>query len=281
MLPSFLLALREGLEAALIVGIVLSALRKMQRSDSADAVWTGVAAAVVVSGAAAVALTWLGLELKDPAEAIFEGLTMLLAAGILTWMIFWMSRQSQGMRANLEAGVQKAAGGGRRTLFALAFVAVLREGVELALFLTAATFSSNAHQTVIGGLLGLGTAILLGWLLFAASVRINLRQFFTVTGILLVFFAAGLVGRGVGELVVAGWLPALVAHVWDLGRVVSEESVLGQTLGALFGYSASPSLMQVLAYLGYFGAVLLGLRTAGHRSRLAAAGTGSRSGTAA
>jgi high-affinity iron transporter len=281
MLPSFLLALREGLEAALIVGIVLSALRKMQRSDSADAVWTGVAAAVVVSGAAAVALTWLGLELKDPAEAIFEGLTMLLAAGILTWMIFWMSRQSQGMRANLEAGVQKAAGGGRRTLFALAFVAVLREGVELALFLTAATFSSNAHQTVIGGLLGLGTAILLGWLLFAASVRINLRQFFTVTGILLVFFAAGLVGRGVGELVVAGWLPALVAHVWDLGRVVSEESVLGQTLGALFGYSASPSLMQVLAYVGYFVAVLLGLRAAGHRSRLATAGTGSRSGTAA
>ena len=115
MLPSFLLALREGLEAALIVGIVLSALRKMQRTKSAAAIWTGVAAAVVVSGAAAVALTLLGYELKDPAEAVFEGLTMLLAAGILTWMIFWMSRQSQGMRANLEAGVQKAAGGGRRT----------------------------------------------------------------------------------------------------------------------------------------------------------------------
>jgi high-affinity iron transporter len=281
MLPSFLLALREGLEAALIVGIVLSALRKMQRSDSASAIWIGVAAAVVVSGAAAVALTMLGYELKDPAEAIFEGLTMLLAAGILTWMIFWMSHQSRTMKADLESGVEKAVGGGRRALFALAFIAVLREGVELALFLTAATFSSNAHQTFIGGILGLGAAVLLGWLLFAASVRINLRQFFTVTGILLIFFAAGLVGRGVGELVEMGWLPAFIAHVWDLGNVVSDISTLGQTLGALFGYSASPSLMQVLAYLGYFVAVLLGLRTAGHRSRLVAAGTGSGSGTAA
>jgi high-affinity iron transporter len=272
MLPSFLLALREGLEAALIIGIVLSALRKMQHSESAPAVWIGVAAAVVVSGAAAVALTLLGYELKDPAEAIFEGLTMLLAAGILTWMIFWMSHQSRTMKADLESGVEKAVGGGRRALFALAFIAVLREGVELALFLTAATFSSNTHQTLLGGLLGLGTAVLLGWLLFSASVRINLRQFFTVTGILLIFFAAGLVGRGVGELVEMRWLPAFIAHVWDLGNVVSDISTLGQTLGALFGYSASPSLMQVLAYVGYFVAVLFGLRATGHRSRLMAAG---------
>ena len=277
MLPSFLLALREGLEAALIVGIVLGALRKMNRSDSAPAVWTGAAAAAIVSGAAAVALTMLGYELKDQAEAIFEGLTMLLAAGILTWMIFWMSRQSHTMQANLEAGVQKAAGGGGRALFALAFVAVLREGVELALFLTAATFTSNATQTILGGLLGLGAAILLGGLLFAASVRLDLRRFFTMTGILLIFFAAGLVAYGVHELNEVGWIPSIIEHVWDIGRILREDSATGEILKALFGYNANPSLTEVLAYLGYFGAVLLGLRAAGRRSRLA----GSRSGTAA
>ncbi len=276
MLPSFLLSLREGLEAALIVGIVLSALRKMNRSDSAPAVWTGVAAAVIVSGAAAVALTLLGYELEDPAEAIFEGLTMLLAAGILTWMIFWMSRQSHTMQANLEAGVQKAASGGRRALFVLAFVAVLREGVELALFLTAATFTSNATQTILGGLLGLGAAVLLGGLLFAASIRLNLRKFFTVTGILLVFFAAGLLAHGVHEFNEVGWIPPIIEHVWDASPILSEESAAGETLKALFGYNANPSLTEVLAYLGYFGATLLGLRAAGRRSRLA----GSRSGTA-
>jgi high-affinity iron transporter len=268
MFSSSLLALREGLEAALVVGIVLGALRKMNQARLAGAVWTGVAAAAIVSGAAAVALTLLGYELKDPAEAIFEGLTMLLAAGILTWMIFWMSRQSQKMQAELEAGVQKAAGGGGRALFALAFVAVLREGVELALFLTAATFSSNTSQTVLGALLGLGVAVLLGWLLFAASIRINLKKFFTVTSILLIFFAAGLVGRGVGELVEMRWFPAFVEHVWDVGNILSEESVLGQTLGALFGYSASPSLMQMLAYIVYFVAALLGLRASYGSSRL-------------
>ena len=267
MFSSSLLALREGLEAALVVGIVLGALRKMNQARLAGAVWTGVAAAAIVSGAAAVALTLLGYELKDPAEAIFEGLTMLLAAGILTWMIFWMSRQSQKMQAELEAGVQKAAGGGGRALFALAFVAVLREGVELALFLTAATFSSNTSQTVLGALLGLGVAVLLGWLLFAASIRINLKKFFTVTSILLIFFAAGLVGRGVGELVEMRWLPAFVEHVWDVGNILNEESVLGQTLGALFGYSASPSLMQMLAYIVYFVAALLGLRASYGSSR--------------
>jgi high-affinity iron transporter len=272
MFSSSLLALREGLEAALVVGIVLGALRKMNQARLAGVVWIGVAAAAIVSGAVAVALTLLGYELKDPAEAIFEGLTMLLAAGILTWMIFWMSRQSRKMQTELEAGVQKAAGGGRRALLALAFVAVLREGVELALFLTAATFSSNASQTLLGALLGLGTAVLLGWLLFAASIRINLKQFFTVTSILLIFFAAGLVGRGVGELVEMRWLPAFVEHIWNIGNILSEESFLGQTLSALFGYTPSPSLMQMLAYLVYFVAALLGLRATSGSPRLVDAG---------
>jgi high-affinity iron transporter len=266
MLPSYILSLREGLEAALIIGIVLGALRQMHRRDLAASVWAGTLSALLVSTLAAILLTRLGMELKDPAEAIFEGITMLFAAGILTWMIFWMSRQSRNIKADLESGVQQASRTGKRGLFFLAFIAVLREGVELALFLTAAVFASNTHQTLLGALLGLGTAILLGATIFATSLRLDLRRFFQVTGFLLILFAAGLAARGVGELVEVGWIPALVAHVWDLGGLVSADSILGQTLGALFGYTPDPSLMQVLAYAGYFGAVLLGLRTAGKRS---------------
>ena len=263
MLSSYILSLREGLEAALIIGIVLSALRQMHRRDLASAIWAGAGSAALLSLLTAILLTRLGLELKDPAEAIFEGITMLLAAGILTWMIFWMSQRARNMKADLESGVQQASQAGKWSLFGLAFLSVLREGVELALFLTASTFSSSARQTIQGAFLGLGTAILLGWSFFATTVRLDLRRFFQVTGFLLLLFAAGLVARSAGELIVAGWIPALIEHVWNLGGVVSTESVLGQTLGALFGYSASPSLMQVLAYAAYFGVVLLSLLTFG------------------
>ncbi len=267
MLPSFILSLREGIEAALVIGIVLASVRQMHRPDLKSSIWAGTGSAAILSLFTAILLTRLGLELKDPGEGIFEGITMLLAAGILTWMIFWMSRRSQNMKADLESSVLRASQGGKWSLFGLAFIAVLREGVELALFLTAATFSSSTPETILGGLLGLGTAILLGWSFFATTVRLDLRRFFKITGLLLLLFAAGLVGRAAGELVLAGWIPALVGHIWDLGSVLSEASVLGQTLGALFGYSASPSLMQVLAYTAYFGTVLVGLLTAGRRKQ--------------
>jgi high-affinity iron transporter len=272
MLPSFILSLREGLEAALIIGIVLGAIRQIRKPGTstssglrlASAIWAGAGSAALLSLLTAILLTRLGLELKDPAEAIFEGITMLLAAVLLTWMIFWMNRHSRNMKAELESGVQRASQT-RKGLFGLAFIAVLREGVELALFLTAAVFSSSAGQTILGALLGLGTAVLLGWSFFATAVRLDLRRFFQVTGFILILFAAGLLARAVGELVLVGWLPALISHVWDMGSVISAESVLGQTLGALFGYSPDPSLSQVLAYAAYFGAVLLGLRVSTHR----------------
>ncbi len=267
MLPSYILSLREGLEAALIIGIILSALRQMRRRDLASAIWAGTGSAALLSLLSAILLTRLGLELKDPAEAIFEGLTMLLAAAILTWMIFWMRERAGNMKSELESGVQRASQSGAWSLFGLAFFAVLREGVELALFLSAAAFSSSALQTILGALLGLGTAILLGWSFFATTVRLDLRRFFQVTGLLLLLFAAGLLARGVGELVEVGWIPALVGHVWDLGGVISANSIVGQALGALFGYNASPSLMEVLAYAAYVGTVLLGIWTAGRRSQ--------------
>jgi len=220
---------------------------------------------VVVSLTGGVLLTALGLSLEGEAEAIFEGIAMFLAAGVLTWMIFWMSRQSRSMKSDLEAGVRQAAtatGTGKNGLFALAFLAVLREGIELALFLTAATFASDVLQTISGGLLGLGTAVLLGWSLFASTIRLDLRRFFQVTGALLILFAAGLVAHGVHEFNEIAWIPEVIAHVWDINPILNEKTTLGQILGALFGYNGNLSLTEVIAYIAYLVAILLGLRKA-------------------
>lgn len=261
MLASYLLSLREGLEAALIIGIVLGALYKMRRPDLSPAVWLGTWSAAALSLIAAVLLTLFGLGLEEKAEQIFEGLTMFLAAGILTWMIFWMNRQARYLRQRLEDGVYRAAGrDGKRGLFALAFFAVLREGIELALFLTATVFASNAVQTTLGAVLGLGTATLLGWSLFATTVRLDLRRFFQVTGALLILFAAGLIAHGVHEFNEVGWIPAVIEHVWDLNGVLNEKTTLGELLKALFGYNGNPSLTEVLAYLLYFAGMGLFLR---------------------
>lgn len=207
MLPSFLLSLREGLEAALIIGIVFGALQKIRRTDLAPALWMGTLAALGVSILTAVILTLFGLSLEDGAEQIYEGITMLLAAGILTWMIFWMSGQAKNIKTELEEGINKAvATTGKRAVFGLAFLAVVREGVELALFITAAFFAGSSENvttniilTLTGVVLGLGTAVLLGWSLLAATARLNLRRFFQITGYLLILFAAGLVAHGIHE----------------------------------------------------------------------------------
>ena len=261
MLPSYLLSLREGLEAALIIGIVLGALRKIRRTDLAPALWLGTFIAVGVSILAAVLLTLFGLSLEGSAEQIYEGFTMLIAAGILTWMIFWMSGQARHLKGELEDGVNKAAAGyatGKRAIFWLAFVAVVREGVELALFITAAFFVGgneniglNTIQTLAGVVLGLGTSILLGWSLLATTVRLDLRRFFQVTGILLILFAAGLVAHGVHEFNEVTWVPSIIEHVWDVNAFIDEKSILGELLKTLFGYNGNPSLTEMIGYFGY------------------------------
>lgn len=261
MLPSLVLSLREGLEAALLIGIVLGALRKIHRPDLNRIVWVGAAVAAALSLLLALLLNRTGASLQGQAEQVFEGFTMLLAAGVLTWMIFWMRRQARRLKSELETDVRRAAfQGGWGALFLLAFVAVLREGIELALFLTAAALASDGRQVLVGALLGLGAAALLGWALFASLVRLDLGRFFLVTGALLILFAAGLVAHGVHEFNEAGWIPAVVEHVWDLNALVDEESFLGQALKALFGYNSNPSLTEALAYLLYFVAILFGLR---------------------
>jgi high-affinity iron transporter len=267
MLPSYLLSLREGIEAALIIGILLGALRQMRRAELSSSVWVGVISASLLSVLASIFLTVLGLSLEGRTEQIFEGITMLLAASVLTWMIFWMSRQSRNIKGELESGVHRAAfEGGKRGLFVLAFLAVLREGIELALFLAAAVFASDVQQTLIGTFLGLGTAILLGWSLFATTVRLDLRRFFRVTGFLLILFAAGLVAHGVHEFNEAGLLPAVIEHVWNVNPILDEASTLGSMFAALFGYNGDPSLTEVIAYLAYFITIFIGLRLSNQRA---------------
>ncbi|MCB9144685.1 MAG: FTR1 family protein [Anaerolineales bacterium] len=264
MLPSFLLSLREGLEAALIIGIVFGALQKIRRTDLAPALWMGTLAALGVSILTAVILTLFGLSLEDGAEQIYEGITMLLAAGILTWMIFWMSGQAKNIKTELEEGINKAvATTGKRAVFGLAFLAVVREGVELALFITAAFFAGSSENvttniilTLTGVVLGLGTAVLLGWSLLAATARLNLRRFFQITGYLLILFAAGLVAHGIHEFNEVGWIPSIIEHVWDVNTIVDETSVVGELLKTLFGYNGNPSLTEVVGYFVYLAVAI-------------------------
>lgn len=262
MFPSFLLALREGLEAALLIGIVLGVLQHIGRAQLKRMVWLGVGSAAAISVSGALALNALGASFEGAAETIFEGFAMLLAAGVLTWMIFWMQRQARAVQTELEADVRRAAiQGGQGALFLVAFVAVLREGIELALFLTAAAMTTTAQSMLTGAVLGLGVAALLGWSLFATTVRLDLRRFFRVTGVLLILFAGGLVAHGIHEFNEVGWIPAVVEHIWDVNYILDESSILGQMLKALFGYNGNPSLTEMVGYLGYFIAVGLSLRS--------------------
>ncbi len=264
MLSSFLLSLREGAEAALVIGIVLGALRKIGRGDCERVVWAAVLGAIATSVLAAVALHAVGWSLEGPAEPVFEGVTLLVAAGLLTWMMAWMARQSRELKAGLEAGVRQAVcTPGRRGVFALTFVAVAREGIELAVFLTASAFESGAAETIGGSLLGLATAALFGWLLFACTWRQNLRWFFRVTSALLLFFAAGLIAKGVHEFNEIGWIPSVVDPVWNSASILTEQSLLGAVLKTLFGYSSHPTLTALAAYLTYFVATVFGLRVVG------------------
>lgn len=257
MLPGFVLSLREGLEAALIIGIALGVLRKLGRQNLNSMIWIGALSAMIVSILTAVGLNWIGAEFKGQGEQIFEGITMLLAAGALTWMVFWMRRQSKTMRSDVEQGVNLAIQGkGKRALFFLAFLAVVREGIELVLFLLAARLNSNPFQEFLGVALGISSAVLLGWVIFTTTRRLSLVRFFQSTNILLALFAAGLVGLGIREFNEIGWIPALIDHVWNLSRIIPDDSSLGLLLKALIGYNSNPSLSQVIAYFGYF--VVLG-----------------------
>ena len=265
MFTSFLLAVREGLEAALIIGIVLGVLNKIQKTQFTKYVWIGAGSAAVLSLVVALIINAVSASFEGITEEIFEGVVMLSAAG----MIFWMQRQAKTIKAEIELDVRRATSRqSSQALFALAFLAVLREGIELALFLSAAAVRSSSQSVLFGGLLGLAASAILGWILFAATIKLDVRRFFQVTGILLIFFAAGLVAHGVHELNEAGWIPAVIEHVWDINLIVDENSTFGLILKDLFGYNGNPSLTEAGAYLIYFLVILLGLKGRSTRTYL-------------
>lgn len=257
MLASFLLSLREGLEAALIIGIVLGVLVKTRRTDLFAPVWQGVGAAAVVSMAAALILNLLGMEFEGRGEATFEGAALLMAAGVLTWMIVWMKEHGGSLKQEIELQTSQALRGkSGKALFALAFLAVVREGIELALFLLAVRLTTSPLQTLIGAVLGLGGAAVLGWVLFTSARRLSLRTFFSVTNILLIIFAAGMIGLGIHEFNEAGLIPAVIDPLWNVNFILDEHSELGLILKALVGYNSDPSLTSVLGYLVYMAGAL-------------------------
>ncbi len=257
MVPSLLLSLREGIEAALIIGIIIGVLNKLGQEELNSVVWRGVGIAVAFSFVFGLGLNLLKMEFSDQFEEVFEGLTMLLAAAVLTWMILWMQSRGSEIQRDLEVRTAHATlNRGSSALFILAFLAVFREGIELALFLMAARMTTDPISVLIGAALGLSSAILLGWMMFATTRRLNLRRFFQITNILLLFFAAGLVALGVHELNEAGWIPPIIEYIWDINHIISDKSEVGLILKALFGYNGNPSLTEVLAYLSYF--IILG-----------------------
>jgi high-affinity iron transporter len=234
----------------------LAVLRRAGRSEWRAAVWWGVAAAVALSLILGLAFYTVGAEMEGRAEEIFEGVAMLLAAAFLTWMIFWMQSRGGRLKEQLQSDTQHALGTGqRRGLFGLAFFAVGREGFETVLFLSAVAFADSGARALAGGALGLAAAVAIGWLLFAASARLNVRHFFQVTGLLLLVVAAGLVAHGIHEFQEADLLPVIVEHVWDINPILDESSAVGALLKSLFGYNGNPSLIELVSYLAFYGII--------------------------
>jgi len=239
------------------VGIILSYLRKVGALELQRPVYYGVGLGVLASVAVAGVFAFLALEFEGTTEQLFEGTTMFIAAAMLTTMILWMHKNSKEYSAGLKEKVDVALSKGQSYgLAVLAFVSVFREGVETVLFLGSASFSSTGVQIIIGGALGLGLALVIGLAIMRYSVKLNLRTFFNVTGILLIVFAAGLVAHGIHEFEEVGVIPPMIAHVWDVNWVLDDHSDLGRLLTALVGYNGNPSLTELLGYFAYWGVIL-------------------------
>ncbi|HXF51488.1 MAG TPA: FTR1 family protein [Dehalococcoidia bacterium] len=249
---SFLVTWREGLEAGLIIAIVLAYLTRIGEASRRRAVWLGALAALALSVALGGALEATATTLSGRALEAFEGSAMLLAVGILTWMLFWMRQQAAHVGAHLRRQVDLALQrGSTLALAALAFTAVGREGLETALFLFAGSGREDALAYWLGALAGLAFAAALAAVFYAGSARLPLAAFFNVTGVVLIVLAAGLLVNGLKELYEVGAVPDLGPHVWDTYELLPDNSQLGRVASTLLGYDSSPYLGLVIAYLAY------------------------------
>ncbi|MBA2285663.1 MAG: FTR1 family protein [Ktedonobacteraceae bacterium] len=251
MLPTFVLYLREGLEASLIVSILLAALRQLNLMHQARVIWTGVILAILGSLLGGVIL-YLTIRQYNGStfQTIFETITYLVAVVLLTTMTFWVQHHSRTLKKEITAKASIAASSGF-ALGLLAFTSVGREGLESAVFTLAFAFQTSAALLLLGGALGLLTSIGLCVLIYRLGYRLNYRIFFRVMGILLLFFAAGLLANAVQNMQELGWIAFGTTPLWNTAHLLSESSVMGDLLHGLIGYAEAPTLLQGLVYVTY------------------------------
>jgi high-affinity iron transporter len=250
MIATFVLFLREGLEASLIVSILFAALRQLGQTHQARAIWVGVILAIVASCLGAVILyVTIHQYVGSTFQTIFETITYLLAVVLLTTMTFWMQKHSRSLKKDIIAKAGIAGSG--FALGLLAFSTVGREGVETAVFTLAFAFHTNGLLLLIGASLGLLVSLTLSVLIYRLGYKLDFRIFFRVMGILLLVFAAGLLGDAVQNMQSLNWLPFGTTHLWNTASFLSEDSTLGDILHTFFGYAEAPTLLQGLLYVAY------------------------------
>ena len=258
MLSTFIIALREGLEAALIVGILVAYIVRTDRRHFLKPLWTGVAAALAATFALGAFLSFTSAELSDRGEELFAGITSFIAVGLVTWMVFWMKRTARTLRNELHGKVDTALTAGPISLALVAFFAVAREGLETALFVYTNFQTVGAASTATVGLvLGLTLAVVLGYLIYNRSVKLDLSKFFTVTGVALIIVAAGVLSYGIHEFQELGWIPGVDDFRWDVTPWIAKESILASLLSGTVGFDTTTSFIQFIAWSAYLVAVLV------------------------
>jgi high-affinity iron transporter len=269
MLATFVITWRETIEAALIVGILLAYLRKIGHQHEFRFVFGGTLLAIVASLLFAAFSGLVNRLLQGIGEELFEVLILMAAVVVLTYMVVWMHHNAREIRGELQTKADQALA--RHQLWALgtlAFVGVFREGVETVLFLWGLLLQAGPEASfwlqVGGGLLGIFVGVVMAWLFFKGFGHLDLRVFFKVTGVLLLFIAAGMLASVGGRLVSAGFIPPLIEPVWDSSWLLSERSLIGSLIAGLFGYRSRPSLVELLLYIGYFPLVIAWLRRQHH-----------------
>ena len=256
MLSTFLIALREGLEASLIVGILVAYLVRSGRQKALFAIWAGVAAAAVLALGFGALLSFTSANLSDRGEQLFAGTTSILAVGLVTWMVFWMKRSARAIAQELHGKVEHALGMGSFALALVAFLSVGREGLETSLFLYANFKTVNQDTAPLLGLIfGLAAAIALGTLIYKRSVKINISKFFRVTGVALIIVAGGVLIHGVNEFQSRGDIGGAHSTIWKFG---GENSIFVTIIDGTFGISNVMTWLQFLVYVLYVSLTLVG-----------------------
>src|SRR3954452_19499658 len=280
MIPTFVITLREGVEASLIIGIIAAFLVKEGRRDAMRQMWLGIGIAIALCIGVAVLLEVVGQQLPQKEQEGLETIVGLIAVTAVTYMIVWMRRHARGIKAQLEGDAASAlAVGSTIALVGMAFLAVLREGFETSVFLLAAfQEASNTTTAGAGSVLGLLAAIAIGLGLYRGGVRINLTRFFRLTGIVLVFVAAGLLASAAHTAHEAGWINGLQSQAIDLSWLVQPGTVTGSLLTGMLGLQPTPTVIEAILYLGYvipMAAYVLwpqGMRVRPRRDRVRAGG---------